>query len=73
MRMVVSVSGMDCLACSLVLEDELKKLKGIKEVKTSVILNKIFIYYDSSLVEASAIKRIIDKTGYRTEVTVEEA
>ena len=70
-RMVVSVTGMDCASCAFGIEERIKKVKGVKEVKTAVILNKFFIYYDPQLVEPSAIKKIIDSTGYKNYITVE--
>jgi len=70
-RMIVSVTGMDCASCAFGIGERIKKAKGVKEVKTAVILNKFFIYYDPQLVEPSTIKKIIDSTGYKNYITVE--
>ena len=70
--MVVSVTGMDCAACAFGIGERIKKVKGVREVKTAVILNKFFIYYDPQLVEPSAIKKMIDSTGYKNYITVEK-
>ena len=47
-------------------------MKGIDDVKAAIMLNKIFIDYDSSLVDSAAIRKAIDKTGYKSYMTVEE-
>jgi copper chaperone CopZ len=70
--MVVSVTGMDCASCAFGVGERIKKVKGVRDVKAAVILNKFFIYYDPQLVEPSAIKKIIDSTGYNNYITVEK-
>jgi len=47
-------------------------LKFIKDDKASMILNKVFIDYDTNFVDSATIKKAIDKTGYKSYVTVEE-
>jgi len=71
-RLVVSVTGMDCATCAFTIEKQVKKMKGIDDVKAAIMLNKIFIDYDSSLVDSAAIRKAIDKTGYKSYMTVEE-
>ena len=71
-RMIVSVTGMDCTTCALAIEKQVKKMKGIDDVKTAIMLNKIFIDYDPSLVDSAAIRKAIDKTGYKSYMSVEE-
>jgi len=71
-RMIVSVTGMDCTTCALAIEKQVKKMKGIDDVKTAIMLNKIFIDYDPSLVDSTAIRKAIDKTGYKSYMSVEE-
>ena len=71
-RVIVSVTGMDCTTCALAIEKQIKKMKGIDDVKTAIMLNKIFIDYDSGLVDSAAIRKAIDKTGYKSYMSVEE-
>ena len=51
---------------------QVKKMKGIDDVKTAIMLNKVFIDYDPSLVDSAAIRKAIDKTGYKSYMSVEE-
>ena len=36
------------------------------------MLNKVFIDYDPKLVDSSTIRKAIDKTGFKSYMTVEE-
>jgi len=71
-RVIVSVTGMDCVTCALAIEKQIKKLKGIKDVKAAIMLNKVFIDYNPNFVDSATIKKAIDKTGYKSYVTAEE-
>jgi len=71
-RVIVSVTGMDCVTCALAIEKQVKKLKGIKDVKAAIMLNKVFIDYDPNFIDSATIKKAIDKTGYKSYMTVEE-
>jgi len=71
-RLVVSVTGMDCATCAFAIEKQVKKMKGIDDVKAAIMLDKIFIDYNPNLVNSAAIRKAIDKTGYKSHMTVEE-
>ena len=69
---IVSVKDISCVTCGLAIEKQVKKIKGVEDVKTAVMLNKVFIDYDSKLVDAGTIRKAIDKTGYKSYINVEE-
>jgi len=71
-RMVVSVRNISCVTCGLAIEKQVKKIKGVENVKTAVMLNKVFIDYDPKLVDSGTIRKAIDKTGYKSYMNVEE-
>jgi Cu+-exporting ATPase len=71
-HMIVSVKGISCTTCALAIEKQVKKIKGIDDVKTAVMLNKVFIDYDPNLVDSATVRKAIDKTGYKSYMTVEE-
>jgi Cu+-exporting ATPase len=71
-RMVVSVRDISCVTCGLAIEKQVKKIKGVEDVKTAVMLNKVFIDYDPKLVDSGTIRKAIDKTGYKSYMNVEE-
>lgn len=63
-RAVFSVRDLDCATCALVIERQLKKVEGVKNVRTALMLNKVFIDYDESKTDISKIMQAIDKAGY---------
>jgi copper chaperone CopZ len=71
-RMIVSVRNISCITCGLAIEKQVKKIKGVEDVKTAVMLNKVFIDYDSKIVDSGTIRKAIDKTGYKSYMNVEE-
>jgi len=71
-RIVVSVREISCATCALAIEKQVKKLKGVKDVRAAIMLNKIFVDYDPRLVDSEAIKKRIDKTGYKAYMTIGE-
>jgi copper chaperone CopZ len=71
-RLVVSVREISCTVCAQAIEKQVKKINGIDDVKNAVMLNKVFIDYDPRLVDSSTIRKAIDKTGFKSYMTVEE-
>ena len=71
-RMVVSVRNISCVTCGLAIEKQVKKIKGVEDVKTAVMLNKVFVDFDPKLVDSDTIRNAIDKTGYKSYMQVEE-
>lgn len=58
-KTTLTVSGMHCAACELLLERKLSKIEGIKSVKASLSSNKIDLVYESTA-PLSEIKRKIN-------------
>jgi copper chaperone CopZ len=48
------------------------KISGVNDVKTAVMLNKVFIDYDPKLVDSFTIRKAVDKTGFKSYMTVKE-
>jgi len=64
--------GMDCATCALAIEKQIRSLEGVSAVNAAIMLNKVFIDYDPNLVDSTTIRKAIDKTGYKSYMTVEE-
>jgi copper chaperone CopZ len=71
-RLVVSVKDLSCAVCAQAIEKQIKKISGIEDVKTAIMLDKVFIDYDRKLVDSATIRKAIDKTGFRSYMTIEE-
>ncbi len=68
-RAVFSVRNIDCATCALAIEKRLKKLEGVENVGSAIMLNKIFVDYNESKVGISAILKAIKEAGYSSYVT----
>jgi Cu+-exporting ATPase len=66
------VKEISCTACAQAIEKQVKNMSGKEDVRTAIMLNKVFIDYDPKLVSLVDIRRAIDKTGFKTYMTVEE-
>lgn len=71
-RVVVSVREINCAVCATAIQKQVTKIKGIEDVKTSIMLNKVFIDYNPKLVDSSTIRKAIDKTGFKSYMIVKD-
>jgi copper chaperone CopZ len=72
-RMIVSVSEINCSVCANAIQKQVMKIDGIKGVKPAIMLNKVFIDYDPKLVDSSTIRKAIDKTGFKSYMTIKNS
>ena len=68
-RAVFSVRNIDCTTCAIAIEKRLKKVDGIENVGSAIMLNKIFIDYDESKVGIPKIRMAIKEAGYSNYLT----
>jgi copper chaperone CopZ len=71
-RVVVSVREISCTVCAQAIEKQVKKMNGVEDVRTAIMLNKVFIDYDPKKVDSATIRKAIDRTGFKSYMTVEE-
>jgi Cu+-exporting ATPase len=64
------VREVDCATCARIIEKHVGKLEGVKDVKTAIMLNKVFVDYDPQKVSIDAIRKALDKTGYASYMTI---
>jgi copper chaperone CopZ len=67
------VREINCTVCATAIQKQVMKITGIEDVKTAVMLNKVFIGYNPKLVDSSEIRKAIDKTGFKSYMTVKES
>ncbi len=60
----IKVSGWHCEGCSSHTEGELKKLPGVKAVKTDLKAGTAQVTYDESKVTLAALEKAITTAGY---------
>jgi Cu+-exporting ATPase len=71
-RVIVSVREISCTVCAQAIEKQVGKMNGVEDVRTALMLNKVFIDYDPKLVNSAAIRKAIDKTGFKSYMSIEE-
>jgi Cu+-exporting ATPase len=67
-RAVFSVRNIDCATCAIAIAKRLKKVEGIENVGSAIMLNKIFVDYDESKIGVSEITKVIEEAGYSNHV-----
>jgi len=68
MKQSFEVIGMTCSACQAHVEKTVNKLKGVDKVNVNLLLGKMIVEYDESLLTDMQIAEIVTKAGYSTEI-----
>jgi Cu+-exporting ATPase len=71
-RAVFKIKEINCATCGLAIEKQVKKLEGVRDVRTAVMLNKVFVDFDPLKVDLAEIKKAVDKTGYGAHISLTE-
>lgn len=55
------IEGLDCANCARVLEDEISKIEGVKEVSINFMMQTMYLEYDENLGEEiiKKVKKVI--------------
>ena len=65
-KIIISIDGMTCSACSNGLEKYLNKQEGIKEANVNLVMNNASIEYDEKLVSLEDIDRFVKEAGFKS-------
>ncbi len=63
-RRVLHIDGMTCTGCETKIENTLKKLEGIEEVKAIYSSSNVYVTYDANTVKLDKIIETIEKLDY---------
>ncbi|MDI6600535.1 MAG: copper chaperone CopZ [Thermoanaerobacteraceae bacterium] len=63
-KITVNVKGMTCNHCKMHVENAIKSLNGVSDVKVSLEEGKADITYDPAKVTLDDIKAVVDDAGY---------
>jgi len=66
-KIILKISGMDCVSCAANIEHTLKKEKGINSVNVNFATEKTYLEFDSAEISIARIKKIIENLGYKAE------
>ncbi|OWZ84839.1 heavy metal translocating P-type ATPase [Natranaerobius trueperi] len=64
----IKIEGMSCASCVKRVEDNLRKMDGIKEVNVNFATEKATIKYDPDVVSKKDLLKAIEKVGYKGEL-----
>lgn len=64
-RKTLKIGGMFCTGCEMRIENRLKRVRGVSEIKVSYAAGTAKIVYDPRFVKMSGIAEIIEKLGYK--------
>jgi copper ion binding protein len=64
-KATIPVKGMHCGGCVGTVTEALEKVPGVKTVKVSLEKEQAVVTYDKAKVEAQALVKAIDATGYK--------
>src|SRR3989344_4886997 len=67
-RVSLSLSGMHCTSCALIIEKSLNKVSGVKEARVNFTAEKALIDYDESIIKVEVLVEAVKKTGYSATV-----
>ncbi|MDR1930865.1 MAG: heavy metal translocating P-type ATPase, partial [Treponema sp.] len=59
------IGGMTCAACAQRIEKAIRRVDGVETVTVNLATEKATVNYDPGAIRISAIKKVIEKTGYK--------
>ena len=65
-KVILSIDGMTCSACSNGLEKYLNKQEGIKQASVNLVLNTASIEYDDKTLKLDDLNRFVAKAGFKS-------
>ena len=65
-KVILSIDGMTCSACSIGLEKYLNKQDGITKATVNLIMNTASIEYDEKKLNISNLEKFVEKAGFKS-------
>ena len=63
-KLSLTVNGMHCKSCEILIKDVLEETPGVKEAIVSEKSKNVKVEYDESKINEKKIKELIKKEGY---------
>lgn len=64
-RVFLPIVEMDCPTCTSIIEKELKKLIGVRDVRVNFLMKKVVVIYDSKEIGVPDLEKRIEDLGFR--------
>ena len=65
-KIILSIDGMTCSACSNGLEKYLNKQNGIKQASVNLVMANATIEYDEKILDLSEVEEFVKKAGFKS-------
>ena len=65
-KIILSIEGMTCSACSNGLEKYLNKQKGIKQASVNLVMANAIIEYDEKILNIDKLNEFVKKAGFKS-------
>lgn len=65
MRKILQIDGMTCISCEMRIENALKKLDGVVEVKAIFSSSNVYVTYDANVIGREQIINTVEKLDYQ--------
>lgn len=63
-KFIVPIRGMHCKSCEILIEENVKKVSGVRKVESSHVSGRAKIWYDNAKPSNNAISKAIENAGY---------
>lgn len=64
-KIILPIQGMHCKSCEILIEQNIKKVEGVKRVEVSHTTGKAEVYYDSNQPDQSRLENAVVESGYK--------
>ena len=65
-KIILSIDGMTCSACSNGLEKYLNKQKGIINANVNLVLANVLVEYDETILDQTKIEKFVEEAGFKS-------
>lgn len=63
-KIIVPIKGMHCKSCEITIEDEYKKIPGVKSAKADFRCSQVELHSDNNAIDMEAVKEATKNAGY---------
>lgn len=64
-KIILPIQGMHCKSCEILIEQNLKKVEGVKKVEVSHTTGQAQVYFDNNQPDQSRLEQMVVESGYK--------
>jgi sulfite exporter TauE/SafE/copper chaperone CopZ len=64
-KIILPIQGMHCKSCEILIEQNIKKVEGVKRVEVSHTAGKAEVYFDNNQPDQSRLENAVIESGYK--------